>query len=228
MPKATSPAQRSSPRSRAEARISNQQHHPRRRLHRNPAREIRRRDLRHHRGTLQQGGCRDDRGGRWPPTPRAGAQSHRRQENRSTSTSQSPARSRMPSKSTGSPKRPACRSSPRHRCASPQATQAVRSGSIGKVTYAQTTSPASIDPHHPDLFWYGVHGCESLFTVMGTGCVGQTRHDRRWHDRGHRHLGGRPHRGLPRRQGLQRHRQGRKRARPRSATSTATSHSSPR
>ena len=49
-------------------------------------------------------------------------------------------------------------------------TQAVRNGSIGKVSYAQTSSPASIDPHHPDLYWYGVHGCESLFTVMGTGC----------------------------------------------------------
>ena len=51
-----------------------------------------------------------------------------------------------------------------------KATQAVRSGSIGKVTRAETRSPASLEPHHPDLFWYGVHGVESLFTVMGTGC----------------------------------------------------------
>ncbi|MBI5774069.1 MAG: Gfo/Idh/MocA family oxidoreductase [Verrucomicrobia bacterium] len=49
-------------------------------------------------------------------------------------------------------------------------TQAVRNGSVGKVTYAETTSPASLEEHHPDLFWYGIHGCESLFTVMGTGC----------------------------------------------------------
>lgn len=49
-------------------------------------------------------------------------------------------------------------------------TQAVRAGSIGQVLSAETTSPAHLDPHHPDLFWYGVHGCESLFTVMGTGC----------------------------------------------------------
>lgn len=49
-------------------------------------------------------------------------------------------------------------------------TQAVRAGSIGRVLSAETTSPASLDKHHPDLFWYGVHGCESLFTVMGTGC----------------------------------------------------------
>ncbi len=51
-----------------------------------------------------------------------------------------------------------------------KSTQAVRNGSIGKVNYAQTTSPASLEPHHPDLYWYGVHGCEALFTVMGTGC----------------------------------------------------------
>ena len=51
-----------------------------------------------------------------------------------------------------------------------KATQAVRAGSIGKVRSAETTSPASLEPHHPDLYWYGVHGCESLFTVMGIGC----------------------------------------------------------
>jgi predicted dehydrogenase len=49
-------------------------------------------------------------------------------------------------------------------------TQAARNGSIGKITYAETTSPCEMEPHHPDLFWYGVHGVESLFTVMGTGC----------------------------------------------------------
>jgi len=49
-------------------------------------------------------------------------------------------------------------------------TQAVRNGSLGKVMSAETTSPAHLEATHPDLFWYGVHGCESLFTVMGTGC----------------------------------------------------------
>ncbi|MFT6179077.1 MAG: putative dehydrogenase [Paracoccaceae bacterium] len=56
-----------------------------------------------------------------------------------------------------------------------KSTQAVRAGSIGKVTYALCSSPASLEPHHPDLYWYGVHGCESLFTVMGTGCQSVVR-----------------------------------------------------
>ena len=49
-------------------------------------------------------------------------------------------------------------------------TQAVAQGSIGKVLSAETSSPASIEEHHVDLYWDGVHGCESLYTVMGTGC----------------------------------------------------------
>jgi predicted dehydrogenase len=28
----------------------------------------------------------------------------------------------------------------------------------------------SILPGHPDLFYYGIHGCEMLFTIMGPGC----------------------------------------------------------
>src|SRR5204863_1431244 len=51
-----------------------------------------------------------------------------------------------------------------------RATQEVRRGSIGKVKSAETFSPVNIEPSHPELYWYGVHGCESLFTVMGTGC----------------------------------------------------------
>ena len=47
---------------------------------------------------------------------------------------------------------------------------AVRNGSIGKVHGAMAFSPAHLEPTHPDLFWYGIHGVEALFTVMGTGC----------------------------------------------------------
>ncbi len=49
-------------------------------------------------------------------------------------------------------------------------TQAVHKGSIGKVTYAETYGPCELERHHPELFWYGIHGVEALYTVMGTGC----------------------------------------------------------
>jgi hypothetical protein len=55
------------------------------------------------------------------------------------------------------------------------ATQEVRAGSLGKVTKAETFSPVNLEPSHPELFWYGIHGCESLYTVMGTGCVSVKR-----------------------------------------------------
>ncbi len=51
-----------------------------------------------------------------------------------------------------------------------KATQAVRGGSLGKVQGAETFSPVHVEPTHPELFWYGVHGVEALFTVMGPGC----------------------------------------------------------
>ena len=54
-------------------------------------------------------------------------------------------------------------------------SQAARAGSLGRIHYCETHSPASIEESHPDLFWYGVHGVESLFTVMGTGCQSITR-----------------------------------------------------
>lgn len=54
--------------------------------------------------------------------------------------------------------------------------QAVRhENSIGQVLGADTFSPATLEPHHPDLFWYGIHGVEILFTVMGAGCDSVTR-----------------------------------------------------
>lgn len=54
-------------------------------------------------------------------------------------------------------------------------TQAVRNGSIGKVASCETSGTASLEKTHPDLFWYGIHGVEALFTVMGTGCESVTR-----------------------------------------------------
>lgn len=48
--------------------------------------------------------------------------------------------------------------------------QDIAAGKIGKVTGADTYSPFKLEEHHPDLFWYGIHGVESLYTVMGKGC----------------------------------------------------------
>jgi hypothetical protein len=54
-------------------------------------------------------------------------------------------------------------------------TQAARAGSLGNITRCETFSPASLEKTHPDLFWYGIHGVESLFTVLGPGCESVTR-----------------------------------------------------
>lgn len=56
-----------------------------------------------------------------------------------------------------------------------EATQAVRGGSVGAVLGASTYSPCSLEATHMDLAWYGIHGCEALFTIMGTGCQQVTR-----------------------------------------------------
>jgi WD40 repeat protein/predicted dehydrogenase len=54
-------------------------------------------------------------------------------------------------------------------------TQQARQGKIGKVASCETRSPCFLEKTHPDLFWYGIHGVESLFTVMGTGCLSVKR-----------------------------------------------------
>jgi len=46
---------------------------------------------------------------------------------------------------------------------------------FGKVKKCIAWSPMSIEPHHPDLYWYGIHGVEILFTIMGPGCQTVTR-----------------------------------------------------
>ncbi|MDX1947171.1 MAG: Gfo/Idh/MocA family oxidoreductase [Pirellulaceae bacterium] len=51
-----------------------------------------------------------------------------------------------------------------------KSTQAARAGEFGKITRCETTSPCSLEKTHPDLFWYGIHGCESLYAVLGPGC----------------------------------------------------------
>jgi hypothetical protein len=51
----------------------------------------------------------------------------------------------------------------------------IAGGKIGNVLGADTFGPASVEKTHPDLFWYGIHGIEALFAVMGTGCKSVVR-----------------------------------------------------
>ncbi len=51
-------------------------------------------------------------------------------------------------------------------------SQAIRNGKaeFGEILSCTAWSPMNVEPHHPDLFWYGIHGVETLFTIMGPGC----------------------------------------------------------
>lgn len=46
---------------------------------------------------------------------------------------------------------------------------------LGDVVGCDQYAPCTLEEHHPDLFWYGIHGVEPLFTIMGSGCVSVTR-----------------------------------------------------
>lgn len=53
--------------------------------------------------------------------------------------------------------------------------QQLRSGELGAVLGASTYSPATRERTHPDFGWYGIHGVEELFTIMGSGCISVNR-----------------------------------------------------
>ncbi|QDT52621.1 hypothetical protein Pan44_06330 [Caulifigura coniformis] len=46
---------------------------------------------------------------------------------------------------------------------------------VGEVLGAETWGPCSYQAGTPDLCFYGIHGVESLFTLMGGGCESVTR-----------------------------------------------------
>ena len=46
----------------------------------------------------------------------------------------------------------------------------LKNADVGEVRGAMSHGPAHTEPHHPDLYWYGIHPTEALFTIMGTGC----------------------------------------------------------
>ena len=51
----------------------------------------------------------------------------------------------------------------------------VANADVGELISVLSYGPAPSEPNHPDLFWYGIHPTEALFTVMGTGCETVTR-----------------------------------------------------
>ncbi len=52
----------------------------------------------------------------------------------------------------------------------PQMEALLSGEKIGKITGVDTYSPAPLQPGHIDLAWYGLHGVEPLFALMGIGC----------------------------------------------------------
>lgn len=50
-----------------------------------------------------------------------------------------------------------------------------RDAGVGKVVRVETSSPLNPLEHHPDLYFYGVHGIEALYAILGPGCVSVTR-----------------------------------------------------
>jgi Oxidoreductase family, NAD-binding Rossmann fold len=54
--------------------------------------------------------------------------------------------------------------------------QAIRnSDTHGGIQGAFTFGPETLEPHHADLFWYGIHAVEMLYTLLGSGCDQVTR-----------------------------------------------------
>ena len=46
---------------------------------------------------------------------------------------------------------------------------------LGELVGCDQYAPCALEAHHPDFFWYGIHGVEPLFSIMGRGCESVTR-----------------------------------------------------
>jgi len=57
----------------------------------------------------------------------------------------------------------------------PRYREALGDPELGKVIGCQVHGPCVLEPHHPDLYWYGIHGIELLFSMMGPDCQSAAR-----------------------------------------------------
>jgi predicted dehydrogenase len=57
----------------------------------------------------------------------------------------------------------------------PTLVKNLKDPSLGPILGCEAWSPCHLEEHHPDLYWYGVHGVEELYTVMGPGCQSVVR-----------------------------------------------------
>ncbi len=48
--------------------------------------------------------------------------------------------------------------------------EAIDPEKVGDILGCDAYSPCAYEPHHTDLYWYGVHGVEILYAAMGPGC----------------------------------------------------------
>lgn len=51
----------------------------------------------------------------------------------------------------------------------------LRNGEYGAVIGADVISPHQNEPTHPDFGYYGIHGVETLYTILGEGCESVSR-----------------------------------------------------
>ncbi len=57
----------------------------------------------------------------------------------------------------------------------PGITKLRNADEYGETLSVDAFSPAALEPHHTDLYWYGIHGVETLYALMGPGCKKVTR-----------------------------------------------------
>jgi predicted dehydrogenase len=57
---------------------------------------------------------------------------------------------------------------------SPGVVEAI-GGKVGKILGCVAFGACYHEPHHPDLYWYGIHTAETIYALMGPGCVSVTR-----------------------------------------------------